>query len=83
MCGLQTCNLLVMLPTRARFHNFIHIDHFAKARFEDAKGQSFVWQFDSAMDMSYFPLKTIAPAGFDSGNVHVRVRHPLEHYDGN
>ena len=61
---------------------YLSVDHFATARFENDKGQSFVWRFDSAMETSYFPLKTIAPSGFDAGNAMVRVMHPSEHYDG-
>lgn len=61
---------------------YVYVGHFATAKFENDKGQSFVWRFDSAMEMSYFPLKTIAPSSFDAGNAMVRVRHPIEHYDG-
>ena len=57
----------------------IHLDHFATVRFENAKGQSFVWRFDSAMEMSNFFLKTIAPSGFDAGNARVIIWHPNEH----
>ena len=61
---------------------YVYVDHFATAKFANDKGQSFVWWFDSAMEMAYFPLKTIAPSGFDAGNAMVRVWHPIEHYDG-
>lgn len=57
----------------------IHIDHFATVKFENAKGQSFAWRFDSEMGMSNFLLKTIAPGGFDAGNARVIVWHPIEH----
>lgn len=57
----------------------IHVNHFTTAKFENDKGQSFVWWFDSAMEMSNFPLKTIAPSGFDAGNARVIVWHPSEH----
>jgi len=60
----------------------IRLEHFATVKFEDAKGQSFVWRFDSAMEMSNFLLKTIAPAGFGAGNARVIIWHPTEHYDG-
>jgi hypothetical protein len=30
--------------------------------------------------MSAFPLKTIAPSGFDAGNTMVSVIHPAAHY---
>ncbi len=58
----------------------IHVDHFATMRFENEKGQSFVWRFDSAMEMSNFLLETIAPSGFDAGNARVIVWHPSEHF---
>lgn len=57
----------------------IYVDHFATARIENDKGQSFIWRFDSAMAMSFFPLKTIAPSGFDAGNTFVSVIHPASH----
>ena len=58
----------------------IHLDHFATAKFENDKGQSFIWRFDSAVEMSSFLLKTIAPSGFDAGNARVIVWHPSEHF---
>ena len=57
----------------------IHVDHFVTAKFENDKGQSFVWRFDSEMTMSNFLLKTIAPSGFDAGNARVIIWHPSEH----
>src|SRR3990172_4690026 len=57
----------------------IHVDHFATVKFENNKGRSFVWRFDSTLEMSNFPLKTIAPSGFDAGNARVIVWHPSEH----
>jgi len=58
---------------------YLTVKHFATAKIENDKGQSFVWQFDSAMEMSNFPLKTIAPSGFDAGNALVSVIHPALH----
>ena len=58
----------------------IYVDHFATARIENDKGQSFTWRFDSTMAMSSFPLKAIAPSGFDAGNTLVNVNHPASHY---
>lgn len=57
----------------------IHVDHFSTVKFENDKGRSFVWRFDSEMTMSNFLLKTIAPSGFDAGNARVIVWHPSEH----
>ncbi len=59
---------------------FISVPHFAAVKIENDKSQSFVWQFDSAMAMSRFPLKTIAPGGFDAGNTYVNIIHPDSHY---
>ena len=58
----------------------IYVDHFATSKIENEKGQSFVWRFDSAMEMSNFLLETIAPSGFDAGNARVIVWHPSEHF---
>ena len=58
----------------------IYVDHFATARIENDKGQSFTWRFDSTMAVSSFPLKAIAPSGFDAGNTVVIVNHPASHY---
>ena len=57
----------------------IYVDHLKTTKIENDKGQSFVWQFDSIMSMSAFPLKLIAPSGFDAGNTQVSVLHPAHH----
>jgi len=57
----------------------IYVDHLKTAKIENDKGQSFTWQFDSLMSMSDFPLKLIAPSGFDAGNTLVSVIHPGSH----
>ena len=58
---------------------FIDVAHFATAKIENGKGQSFVWTFDGSMAGSSFPLKTIAPSGFDAGITYVSVTHPQSH----
>ena len=58
---------------------YITVNHEATVKIENDKGQSLTWQFDTAMSMSAFPLKTIAPSGFDAGNTQVSVRHPALH----
>jgi len=58
---------------------YITVNHEATVKIENDKGQSFVWQFNSAMEMSNFPLRRIAPSGFDSGNTLVSVIHPAHH----
>ncbi len=57
----------------------IYVDHFATAMIENDKGESFVWRFDSELRESSFPLKTIAPHGFDAGKTWVIIRHPAGH----
>ena len=57
----------------------IYVDHLKTVRIENDKGQSFVWNFDSIMSMSAFPLKLIAPSGFNAGNTQVSVLHPSHH----
>ena len=57
----------------------IYVEHLKTARIENDKGQSFTWQFDSPMSVSYFPLKAIAPSGFDAGNTQVVIVHPALH----
>ena len=58
---------------------YITVNHEATVKIENDKRQSFVWRFDSAMEMSNFPLRTIAPSGFDAGNTLVGVIHPAHH----
>ena len=58
---------------------YVTVKHEATVKIENDKGQSFVWQFDTAMAMSSFPLKTIAPRSFDAGNTLVSVVHPALH----
>ena len=57
----------------------VYVDHLKTARIENDKGQSFTWQFDSPMSVSNFPLKAIAPSGFDAGNAQVTIIHPEIH----
>jgi len=57
----------------------IYIEHLKTTKIENDKGQSFIWNFDSIMSMSAFPLKLIAPSGFDAGNTQVSVLHPTHH----
>lgn len=58
---------------------FITVPHLASAKIENDRGQNFVWQFDTAMAMTSFPLRTIAPSGFDAGSTWVSVTHPQSH----
>lgn len=57
----------------------IYVDHLKTAKIENDKGQSFTWQFDGLMSMSHFPLKLIAPGGFDAGNTQVHILQPSHH----
>ncbi len=58
----------------------VYVNHFGTTRFENDRDENFVWQFDSAMSMNRFPLKAIAPAGFNAGNTQVTVLHPSTHF---
>lgn len=57
----------------------VTVQHFATAKIENAKGQSFVWRFDGPMAGSSFLIKEIAPKGFDAGNTYVSIVHPGSH----
>ncbi len=57
---------------------YVNVAHLETVAIQNDKGQSFVWTFDTYGD-TQFPLKAIAPAGFESGTVIVSVRHPPEH----
>jgi hypothetical protein len=54
----------------------VSVDHMTAVKFVDARGRSFVWQSNGP---GSFPLKTIAPADFDSGKVWIAVVHPNDH----
>jgi len=56
----------------------INAAHRESIRIENDKGQSFVWRFDTYGPIA-FPLKAIAPAGFDAGSTWVYVNHPSDH----
>lgn len=58
---------------------YINAGHFETLTIQDEKGQSFTWQFDTFYAPANFPLKRIAPAGFQSGNIRVYVEHPRRH----
>ena len=57
---------------------WITVRHLDSVKFLDVGGKSFVWQFGAP---AAFPLKAIAPVGFDSGDVWVAVVHPKDHVD--
>lgn len=56
----------------------VTVDHLGTVKFANDRGQSFVWKADT-LGESVIPLKTIAPAGFETGNVTIYVRHPDSH----
>lgn len=60
---------------------YVDVQHFETVRFMNEKGQSFTWKFDTLMEIG-FPLKVIAPAGFEAGETRVYVRHPEAHLPG-
>jgi hypothetical protein len=69
----QRANRTITLDGRQRW---LSVQHLESVRLVDARGQSFVWQAGAP---STFPLKAVAPAGFDSGDVWVAVNHPRDH----
>ncbi|WP_310449512.1 CzcE family metal-binding protein [Sulfuritalea sp.] len=59
---------------------YVNAEHTGTLKIENDKGQSFTWFFDTLTAPVSFSLKTIAPAGFDAGNVWVYVNHPVKHF---
>lgn len=57
---------------------YVNVEHLQHVRIMNAKGQSFLWTFDT-LGEDHFPLKAIAPAGFDAGSTEVYVTHPESH----
>lgn len=60
---------------------YVNVLHYETVKFENDKGQSFVWRFDSLMDYG-FPVSVIAPKDFAAGETRVYIRHPAEHQSG-
>ena len=60
---------------------YITVEHFQTVKFENDKGQSFVWRFDSFGEYG-FPLSVIAPKDFAAGETRVYIRHPAAHVPG-
>jgi hypothetical protein len=61
--------------------NYVDVEHMGTVKFENAKGQSFVWKFDTWGELG-FPLSAIAPKDFAAGPTRVYVRHPPAHKFG-
>ena len=61
---------------------YANVEHFETVKFENDKGQSFVWRFDSLGEYG-FPVSVIAPKDFAAGETRVYIRHPLSHIIGN
>ena len=59
---------------------YVNAKHLQTLKIENDKGQSFTWKADAGGVV--FPLKSIAPAGFEAGEATVYVRHPTEHIGG-
>lgn len=79
---------LVGTPVQVRYGRVIRIDaatryvnaeHFEIVTIENQKGQSFSWQFDTLIAPTGFPLRRIAPPGFECGNTWVYINHPPRH----
>ncbi len=60
---------------------YITVEHFQTVKFENDKGQSFAWTFDSLGEYG-FPISVIAPKGFTAGETRVYIRHPAAHIPG-
>ena len=60
---------------------YVTVEHFNTVKFENDKGQSFVWRFDSLGEYG-FPLSVIAPKDFAAGETRVYIRHPAAHIPG-
>ena len=59
---------------------YVNAEHLQTLKIENDKGQSFTWKADTGGVV--FPLKAIAPAGFEAGGTTVYVSHPTEHIGG-
>ena len=58
---------------------YLNAEHYETVTFEDDKGQRFSWQFDTQFAPTGFPLRRIAPLGFNAGKAWVYVDHPPRH----
>ena len=58
---------------------FINAGHFEVLIIENHRGQRFTWRFDTAFAPTGFPLRKIAPPGFESGNTWIYVDNPARH----
>ena len=58
---------------------YINAEHFEIVTIENDKGQSFTWQFDTLIAPTGFPLRRIAPPGYDSGKAWVYIDRPRHH----
>ncbi len=65
---------IVVRPT----DQYLNVAHLERVRIVDDKGRSFLWTFDT-LGEDHFPLKSIAPAGFDAGPTVIYVTHPESH----
>ena len=52
---------------------YINVHQFEAVIIENDKGQRFTWQFATRMAPTGFPLRNIAPAGFESGDTWIYV----------
>ena len=58
---------------------YINAEHFELLVIQNLKGQRFAWRFDTAYAPTGFPLRQIAPAGFEAGSTWVYVQHGPRH----
>ena len=57
---------------------YISAEHLDTVKFENDKGQSFVWRFDSLGEYG-FPISVIAPKDFAAGTTRIYINHPPVH----
>ena len=54
---------------------YLNVQHAEVLIIENGKGQRFAWRFDTLYAPTGFPLRKIAPPGFDCGSTWVYVAH--------
>jgi hypothetical protein len=58
---------------------YINAEHFESVTIENHRGQRFAWRFDTFIAPTGFPLRRIAPPGFESGSTWIYIEHPAHH----
>jgi hypothetical protein len=66
----------VRIDLSTKYVNAMHLEFLT---IENHRGQSFAWHFDTLTAPTGFPLRRIAPVGFEAGNTWVYIDHPTRH----